>query len=123
MPPSEPSRVFISYARKDGAALAQRLQSDLEKEGFDAWLDTRRIAGGAVWTTDIEVALDKASYVLALLTQGSYVSEICRSEQLRALRKGTCVIPLSSRRCLGASGLLNPGLNPVRSAGSLETYA
>src|SRR5664279_5958363 len=25
MPPSEPLRVFISYARKDGAALAQRL--------------------------------------------------------------------------------------------------
>ena len=98
MPPSEPSRVFISYARKDGAALAQRLQSDLGKEGFEAWLDTQRIAGGAVWTTDIEVALDKASYVLALLTQGSYVSEICRSEQLRALRQGTCVIPIRAQR-------------------------
>jgi len=98
MPPSEPSRVFISYARKDGASLAQRLQSDLANEGFDVWLDARRIQGGAVWTTDIEVALDKASHVLALLTQGSYVSEICRSEQLRALRKGTCVIPLKAQR-------------------------
>ena len=47
MPPSEPSRVFISYARKDGAALAQRLQKDLKEQGFDAWLDTQRIAGGA----------------------------------------------------------------------------
>ena len=46
MPPSEPLRVFISYARKDGTRLAQRLQSDLSKEGFDAWLDTQRIAGG-----------------------------------------------------------------------------
>ena len=36
MPPSEPLRVFISYARKDGTRLAQRLQSDLSKEGFDA---------------------------------------------------------------------------------------
>ena len=45
---TEPSRIFISYARKDGALLAQRLQSDLTKEGFDAWLDTQRIAGGAV---------------------------------------------------------------------------
>jgi hypothetical protein len=34
--PSEPLRVFISYARKDGTRLAQRLQSDLSKEGFDA---------------------------------------------------------------------------------------
>ena len=47
MAPSEPSRVFISYARKDGAALARRLQSNLETHGFDVWLDTRRIESGA----------------------------------------------------------------------------
>jgi hypothetical protein len=41
MPPSEQPRVFISYARKDGAALAERLQRDLKEQGFDAWLDTR----------------------------------------------------------------------------------
>jgi hypothetical protein len=34
MPPSEPSRVFISYARKDGTELAQQLQKDLAKN-FD----------------------------------------------------------------------------------------
>jgi len=38
-------RVFISYARKDGTRLAQRLQSDLSKEGFDAWLDSALLAG------------------------------------------------------------------------------
>ena len=59
MPPSEPPRVFISYARKDGAALAQRLQKDLKEQGFDAWLDTQRIAGGATWTTEIEHASTK----------------------------------------------------------------
>src|SRR5271157_1535473 len=98
MPPSKPSRVFISYARKDGATLAQRLQKDLNEKGFDAWLDTQRIAGGATWTTKIEVALDDAECVLALLTTGSYVSEICRAEQLRSLRKGKCVIPLLAER-------------------------
>jgi hypothetical protein len=39
-------RVFISYARKDGAKLAQRLKKDLQAKGFDAWLDTNRISGG-----------------------------------------------------------------------------
>jgi TIR domain len=39
--------IFISYARKDGAGLAQRLQASLTREGFDAWLDTQRLAGGA----------------------------------------------------------------------------
>jgi hypothetical protein len=51
MPPSEPLRVFISYARKDGAALAQRLQKDLNEKGFDAWLDTQRIGG--TWTRTV----------------------------------------------------------------------
>src|SRR5215472_12906505 len=98
MPPSEPLRVFISYARKDGATLARRLQSDLMKQGFDAWLDTQRIEGGATWTKEIESALDDAEYVIALMTKGSYVSEICRAEQLRSLRKGKYLIPLLGQR-------------------------
>ena len=94
MPPTEPCRVFISYAHGDGAKLAQCLQKDLNEKGFDTWLDKQRLAGGASWTKDIETALDEAEYVLALMTTGSYVSEICRAEQLRALRKKKCVIPL-----------------------------
>jgi WD40 repeat protein len=97
MPPSEPLRVFLSYARKDGVSLAQRLQSDLKERGFAAWLDTQRITSGATWTSDIERALDDAEFVLALMTAGSYVSEICRAEQLRALRKDKCVIPLKAQ--------------------------
>jgi TIR domain len=95
MPPSESSRVFISYARKDGASLAQRLQSDLTKEGFDAWLDKQRISGGASWTREIEAALDRANYVLALLTSSSYVSDMCRAEQMRSLpQQPANVVPL-----------------------------
>ena len=98
MPPSKRGRIFISYAHKDGADLAQRLQADLTRRGFDTWLDKQRLEGGASWTTEIEMALDDADYVLALLTNGSYVSEICRAEQLRSLRKRKCVIPLLAQR-------------------------
>ena len=90
--------VFISYARKDGAPLAQRLQRDLSEQGFDAWLDTERLVGGAIWTTEIERAIDKSGVLLALMTPGSYVSEICRAEQLRSLRRGKRVIPLLAQR-------------------------
>jgi WD40 repeat protein len=86
--------VFISYARKDGAQLAQRLQRDLAAKGFDAWLDTEDIVGGESWTVAIESAIDASDVVLALLTPASYRSEICRAEQLRSLRKGKCVIPV-----------------------------
>jgi WD40 repeat protein len=94
MPSPEPSRIFISYARKDGASLAQRLQSDLSTAGFDAWLDTQRIASGAVWSTEIEREIDTRKVTIALLSPGSYASEICRAEQLRALDQGNRVIPV-----------------------------
>jgi hypothetical protein len=94
MPPSDPLRIFISYAHKDGAALAQYLQSALTKEGFDAWLDTQRLHGGAVWTMEIEREIDNRQVTIALLSPGSYASEICRAEQLRALDKGNRVIPV-----------------------------
>src|SRR5258706_1282624 len=87
-------RVFVSYARRDGSELAVRLQKDLMAAGFEVWLDTQRIGGGASWTLEIEEAIDWAQVVFALLTPGSYTSEICRAEQLRSLRTGKCVIPV-----------------------------
>jgi WD40 repeat protein len=57
-------------------------------------MDTRDIAAGATWSKELEQALDYCDVTLALLTHGSYISEICRAEQLRALRLGKCVIPL-----------------------------
>ena len=71
-------RIFISYARKDAAKLALRLQKDLTAAGFDVWLDTERIGGGASWTVAIEEAIDRAQVVLALLTPGAFTSEMCR---------------------------------------------
>jgi len=44
------SDIFVSYARRDGAELAQHLQKDLTVAGFYVSLDTQRISGGASWT-------------------------------------------------------------------------
>jgi hypothetical protein len=94
MPPSEAPHVFLSYARKDGATLAQRLQEDLKEQGFDAWLDTQRIDGGRVWSTEIDDAIKSCGVMIALMSPGSYASEICRSEQLLALDQSKRVIPV-----------------------------
>jgi WD40 repeat protein len=91
---SSPARVFISYAHKDGSQLAQRLRHDIAREGYEVWFDSSRLDGGASWTTEIELALDKSDVVLALLSRGSFISDTCRAEQLRSLRKGKCVIPI-----------------------------
>jgi hypothetical protein len=89
----ENNRVFISYASRDAAKLAARLQRDLTANGFDAWIDTQRLTGGTVWTTAIEREIDARQVTVALLTRGSYASPICRAEQLRTLRKGNRLIP------------------------------
>jgi hypothetical protein len=88
------AKVFISYAHDDGGPLAVRLRQDLIREGWTVWLDSARLKGGVSWTVEIEVALDSSEIVLALLSHGSYLSDTCRAEQLRSLRKGKCVIPL-----------------------------
>src|SRR4030095_8366962 len=37
---------------------------------------------------------DSSEIVLGLLSRGSYLSDTCRAEQLRSLRKNKCVIPI-----------------------------
>src|ERR1051326_6143924 len=88
------SRLFISYAHQDGVAMARRLNEDLKANGFDVWLDVLRLTGGASWTVDVESALDSSDIVIALLSRGSFLSDTCRAEQLRSLRKNKCVIPI-----------------------------
>jgi hypothetical protein len=88
------TKVFISYAHKDGADLAQRLKHDLAVKGIDAWLDTRRLEPGSTWSVEIERAINGCEAMLVLMTPGSYASEICRGEQLRAGRRGKRLIPI-----------------------------
>lgn len=92
------STIFISYAHQDGATLAGRLYQSLQRSGWDVWLDTLRLTGGASWTIEIEEALDNSEVVLVLLSRGSFLSDTCRAEQLRSLRKKKCVIPILVER-------------------------
>src|SRR5271157_350065 len=94
MPTSSHPRVFLSYARRDGASLAQRLHDDLTSEGLIVWLDRERLTAGDLWRDEIEHAIDRADAVLAVLSAGSYVSDVCRVEQQQAREKGKPVIPV-----------------------------
>lgn len=95
-------RVFISYAHRDGAELAQRLEKDLSGKGLDVWLDKRRIGGGAAWSMEIEREIKTRQVVIALMSPGSYASEICRAEQLLALESGIRVIPVLAMALKGS---------------------
>jgi hypothetical protein len=86
-------RVFISYSRKDGSGTAHNLRDTLNNVGCDVWLDDR-IPGGASWSKEIEAALNNCDVLIAVLTEGSYISEICRAEQMWALDQRKHVIPV-----------------------------
>src|SRR5260370_41075612 len=100
--------IFISYAHRDGAGLALRLQRDLAPLGFDVWLDRHRLKAGDRWTNKIEKALDHAQVVLALLSDGSYASDTCRAEQGWALDAGKRVIPVRVHSNCRTPLLLHP---------------
>jgi hypothetical protein len=91
---SERTKIFISYAHDDGATLALRLLNELGARGYETWIDRERITGGSSWSREVERNLDDSDIVLALLSPGSIKKEICRCEQMRALRHSKCVIPL-----------------------------
>ncbi len=86
--------IFISYARRDARDLALRLQVELSANGYPVWLDLNNIPSGSTWSSEIEHAIDTCDITLALLSEGSHQSEICRAEQLMSLDKKKRVLPL-----------------------------
>jgi hypothetical protein len=60
--------LFISYARKDGAANAERVDRTLAGAGFATWRDTRGIDPTADFTAEIEKAIESATYLIACIT-------------------------------------------------------
>jgi hypothetical protein len=60
--------LFISYARKDGAVDAERIDRTLAGAGFTTWRDTRGIDPTVDFTAEIEKAIESATYVVACIT-------------------------------------------------------
>jgi len=92
------AKVFISYARVDGAALAERLETDLRAREHAPWRDRANIDGGDEWSLEIERAIDDCDGLVALMTSGLYASRVCRAEIRRALRKEKYLVPLLVQR-------------------------
>ncbi len=100
-------RIFLSYARADGAGIAKELRDGLEKRGLSLWQDLVAMEGGQDWWRQITHAIDKAEYFVLLLTPGAVASEVCKREWRYARQAGTYVIPVSE----GDPGRLD--LDPV----------
>ncbi|WP_027034831.1 TIR domain-containing protein [Mesorhizobium ciceri] len=63
-------QVFISYARPDREA-AGELYDWLKQNGFESWVDFKKIKGGQNWDFEIKRALDRSSIIVILWSKNS----------------------------------------------------
>jgi len=95
MPKSDQSlKVFISYARRDGAVFAEELVDALDVAGFDAFLDRNDIAAGEDWEKRLEGLLAAADTVVFVMTPGSVASQQCAWEIKTAESLSKRIIPV-----------------------------
>jgi WD40 repeat protein len=89
-------RVFISYARDDGANIARMLRARLEHEEpeITLWQDRTDLEGGIGWWRQITEALDAVEFMILVLTPAAVRSPVVRKEWRYARQQGVCVYPV-----------------------------
>ncbi len=64
------ARVFLSYVREDEEQV-DALYKMLQKEGFEPWMDVKRLTAGENWISAIEQAVDDSDFFLVLISKNS----------------------------------------------------
>jgi HEAT repeat protein len=88
--------VFISYARKDGAQHAERLERDLQAAGYTTWRDKRDLDEYQDFSAEIEIGIRASRFVAVCVTPSieQNPSSFVRREILYAQQKDKPIIPL-----------------------------
>lgn len=77
-------RLFISYKRAESSSVALQLYEQLEKNGFDVFLDTHSIRPGESFQDELWHRLADTDIVLLLNTPGFLTSEWTKEELAKA---------------------------------------
>ncbi|MEO8806881.1 MAG: NB-ARC domain-containing protein, partial [Burkholderiaceae bacterium] len=87
---------FISYARTDGEPAARALQERLRLDAPDIpiWLDRLELEGGVGWWSQVEQELDRAEFLIIVMTPAAMLSANTRREWRAARQRGVCVYPV-----------------------------
>lgn len=91
--PERKPRVFIAYAAED-SAIVGRLCDRLEAQGFDAWLDRRKLLPGENWPRTILRAIQTADFFVACLTRRSVAKRGTFQTELRHALDCAAKLPL-----------------------------
>ena len=89
-------RVFISYARSDGAVFAGNLRAKLDAENIPLWQDRSGMEGGRDWWLQITDAIDHVEFMVLVMTPAAMASPVVRKEWRYARQKGVCVYPVKA---------------------------
>jgi hypothetical protein len=63
--------IFFSYVRPDQVRVLPFFDY-LQTQGFDVWMDCRKLKPGQNWEYEIKRALDQATFVIVFVSQNSY---------------------------------------------------
>jgi WD40 repeat protein len=90
------ARIFISYARRDGAKFAAKLRKQLERENLSVWQDIITLEGGRDWWSQIEEALRSKTlqHFVLVVTPSALASPVVRREIRLARQEGKTVCPV-----------------------------
>jgi hypothetical protein len=91
-------RVFISYAWKDDQPFVERLYNDLQRLGYDPWMDKKNMPGrGRSLPREVEEQLQIRDRVIAVMGPAAITSEACRAERAFAFSLGKVVTAILRR--------------------------
>jgi TIR domain len=85
---------FLSYARIDGAPVANELRSNLESLGVAVWFDEVAIVPGRSQSLQMDAGLRKARSGIALLTPAYLAGRFWTERELGALLSKETLIPV-----------------------------
>jgi WD40 repeat protein len=88
--------VFVSYARKDTAAVGE-LRLALERRGRAVWLDQEDLPFSAEWWTEIQSAITDANAFVFVISPDAIASDVCRQEIDCATVAGKHIVPILLR--------------------------
>ena len=96
--------VFISYAHRDGADIAEYLEIGLRRAGLSTFKDTTDILIGDVVIERLSEAISNSSYFIMVMTPSYFQSGWCKQESFHFLTskldRGTgAVLPILSTPC------------------------
>jgi hypothetical protein len=87
------SHIFISYSKRD-KDYARKLVNKLRDEGFDVWIDDRRLRSSEDWWSSIVLAIWNCDAFIALLSPASDSSRWVQREVTLADGRGKPIFPL-----------------------------